>query len=315
MADRLPEALVSRFAVALRDVLWFRDRVERFLQRAGVPPAIMRDVRASRSDATIKKAQRVIDLLEQSGASGATVIQSLFTQLADWSDLSHLDGEKRKLALRSQHALKEEIKAYADRRRYVEQKELEQHQEREARGRPRPLDHARLQQFRERFDTAFQMTDAQARGNVLESLLNEVFDYYCPDNRGPFRRTGEQVDGHFRYDGHEYLCEIRWRAEQAIAADVSVLRDRATAGFGGDVRALFVSFNGFTPECLESLKARAGQERVILMDGVDLRAVLNSDLAFDVLLSEKLAWAVRQQRAFVPVREIVQARIDGRPAP
>jgi len=314
MADRLPESLVSRFAVALRDVLWFRNRVERFLERAGVPRAIMRDVQASRSDPTIKKAQRVIDLLEQSGPSGTTVIQNLFAQLADWSDLSHLDGEKQKIALRSQKALKEEIKGYADRRRYLEQKEEEQHYEREARGRPRPLDHTRLQQFRDRFDAAFKNSDAQARGNAFESLLNGIFDYYCPDNRGPFRRAGEQVDGHFRYDGHEYLCEIRWRAEQAIAADVSVLRDRAAAGFGGDVRALFISFNGFTPECLESLKTRAGQERVILMDGVDLRSVLNSDLAFDVLLSEKLAWAVRQQRAFVPVREIIQARLEARPA-
>lgn len=312
MTDRLPEALVSRFAVAMRDVLWFHEKVARFLERAGVPHPIMADVRANRSDPTIKKAQRVIDLLEQSGPSGAAVIQSLFAQLAEWKDLSHLDTEKRRVALGSQRALKDEIRAYADRKRYLEQRERDQHQEREARGRPRPLDLARLQGFRDRFDTSFAMTDPQSRGNAFESLLNDLFDYYCPDNRGPFRRVGEQVDGHFRYDGHDYFCEIRWRTEQANASDVSVLRDRAAAGFGGDVRALFISFNGFTPACLESLKSRAGQERVILMDGVDLRAVLASDLAFDVLLSEKLARAVREQRAFVPAREIVLARIEGR---
>lgn len=50
MTDRMPEALVSRFAVAVRDVLWFRDRVERFLERAGVPRAIMADVRRSREE-------------------------------------------------------------------------------------------------------------------------------------------------------------------------------------------------------------------------------------------------------------------------
>src|SRR5207253_10819094 len=123
--------------------------------------------------------------------------------------------EKKKLALLSQSALKDEIRAYADRKRYLQQKERDQHQEREAKGRPRPLDHARLQDFRDRFDTAFAMSDPQARGNAFESLLNDVFDYYCPDNRGPFRRVGEQLDGHFRYDGHDYFCEIRWRAERA----------------------------------------------------------------------------------------------------
>lgn len=95
-----------------------------------------------------------------------------------------------------------------------------------------------------------------------------------------------------------------------IAAARSHGHERAAAGFGRDVRALFVSFNGFTSECLDSLKTRAGQERVVFMDGVDLRGVLNSDLAFDILLSEKLAGAVREQRAFAPVREIVQARIE-----
>src|SRR6266849_4797298 len=145
MADRLPEALVSRFAVAMRDILWFRPKVDRFLTRAGVPNAIMSDIRANPSQPTIKKAQRVIDLLEQSGDSGGSVIQSLFTQLADWTDLSHLDTEKREAAIRSQKALKDEIKAYANRQRYLEQKEREQHQEREAKGRPGTLDHARLQ--------------------------------------------------------------------------------------------------------------------------------------------------------------------------
>jgi hypothetical protein len=310
MADRLPEALVSRFAVALRDVLWYRERVDRFLERAGVPSAIMADIRANRSGPTVKKAQRIMDLLEQSGTSGLTIIQHLFTQLADWKDLSHLDPEKGRAALASQKALKDEIRVFADRKRYIEQKERDQHRERETRGRPRPLDLVRLQEFRDQFDAAFVMQDPQARGNALESLLNDVFAYYCPDNRGPFRRVGEQVDGHFRYDGHDYFCEIRWRNKQATASDISVLRDRAAAGFGGDVRALFISFNGFTLECLESLNTRAGQERVILMDGVDLRAVLASDLAFDVLLSEKLARAVREQRAFVPTREIVLARIE-----
>lgn len=312
MADRLPEALVSRFAVAVRDVLWFRNQVERFLERAGVPPAIMSEIKRAPKDPTIKKCQYVVDLLEQSGPTGTKVIQRLMIEVSEWKDLSHLAPEKQPIARASQKALKEEIRAYADRRKYIEQQERVQHQEREAHNRPRALDHSKLEEFRDRFDKIFSLSDKQARGNDFETLLNDVFDYYCPTSRGPFRRTGEQVDGHFQYDGHHYLCEIRWRSQQADAAAISVLRDRAAAAFGGDVRALFVSFNG-TRECLDSLKNRAGQERVILMDGVDFRAVLNADLAFDIMLGEKLAWAVREQRAFVPAREIVLARVQQQP--
>lgn len=310
MPEQIPEALASRFAVAVRDVLWFKTRIERFLERAGVPSPIMAEVKQFRSRETVKNCMRVVELLEQSGTQGRSILERLMREITDWNDFSHLKPEKISIARASQSALVDEIRRYANRRKYFEQQEIAQQREREQYGRVKPVDHAKLQQFRERFDSTYAMTDAQARGNALEVLLNDVFDYYCPESRGPFRRDGEQVDGHFRYDGHDYFCEIRWRKEQAIPADISVLRDRAANAFGGDVRALFVSFNGFTGECLASLERRAGQERVILMDGVDLRAVLNADLAFDIMLREKLARAVREQRAFVPAREIVLARIE-----
>ncbi len=47
------------------------------------------------------------------------------------------------------------------------------------------------------------------------------------------------------------------------------------------------------------------------MDGSDLRSVLNADIAFDVLLDEKLALAVRHGQAFVPARTIVLSRLEG----
>ena len=80
--------------------------------------------------------------------------------------------------------------------------------------------------------------------------------------------------------------EIRWKKKKANAADISVLRDRAKAGFGGDTKALFISFEGFSPECLKDLEGRT-DERVILMDGGDLMVVLQGTMGFDLLLAEK----------------------------
>ena len=154
------------------------------------------------------------------------------------------------------------------------------------------------------------MEDKRDRGDALEVLVNDVFEYYCQKSLGPFSREGEQIDGQFYFDGHYYFVEVRWREKKAIAADISTLRDRASAGFGGDVRALFLSFNGYTEECLQALAARGGNERVILMTGDDLRVVLNGDIAFDVLLDEKLARAVRANRPLVSAREIILERLE-----
>src|SRR6202035_2613453 len=94
----------------------------------------------------------------------------------------------------------------------------------------------------------YPMPDTNERGTRFEKFMNEVFDYYCQRSEGPFRRVGEQLDGLFIFDNHPYYVEIRWKKKKATAADVSVLRDRAQAGFGGDTKALFLSFEGFSPE-------------------------------------------------------------------
>ena len=308
--EMLPEILVNRFAVAARDVLWFKPKVFSVFERAGVPRSIMSEIRQRKAEPTITLSHRTVELLEQMGEPGLKVLQTLIREVAEWGDLSHLEPAKRTAATSSQAALKSAVKDYANRRRYLRERERDNQREREVSNQISKLDHARLQSFRDRFDAAFVTKDRQDRGNKLEALLNDVFDYYCPKNRGPFRRVGEQVDGNFVFGQHHYFCEIRWRQEKTSAADVSVLRDRAAAAFGGDVRALFISFEGFSDECLQTLIQRGAAERVILMDGVDLRAVLNADLAFDVLLDEKLALAVREARAFVSAREIVLKRIE-----
>ena len=149
--------------------------------------------------------------------------------------------------------------------------------------------------------------DRRERGDRFQDLMNRIFDYYCEDSRGAFERTGEQIDGRFYFDKHWYFVEVRWKQEKANAADVSVLRDRAKRGYGGDTKALFISFNGFSPDCLASLSGQ-GDERVILMDGYDLRCILDCQIAFDVLLAEKQAELVQNNRSWVSAADIIQRR-------
>ena len=79
------------------------------------------------------------------------------------------------------------------------------------------------------------------------------------------------------------------------------------SGFGGDTKALFISFEGYTPDCLESLKGRT-DERVLLMDGGDVRLILDCQIAFDVLLPEKQIDIVRNKKPFVSGFEILAKR-------
>jgi hypothetical protein len=142
------------------------------------------------------------------------------------------------------------------------------------------------------------------RGDAYEILLNEVFGYYFPNAFKGFNRTGEQLDGQFYFDSHWYFVEIRWRKGPASAGDVAILRDRAQSGFAGDVRAVFISYNGFTSGCFQSLEARG--ERVMLLTGYDFRSVLECDIALDVLLHRIQAYLIKNKVNYVSAKQVIE---------
>jgi hypothetical protein len=310
---KVPQDIANLLALAIRDLLWHRDRVTAFLADCNVPEGIMVEVRkmVSAKTPTIKVVHHVLDRLSDQGDDGWQVSRTMLTKIYYWNDLHSVAAERKDQAVASLKAFREGFDRFRAQQEYAqEQKAQEQrmHADRTARGRRKDLDHETLNRFRDEFDKAALLSDKQERGNRLEALMNQVFAYYCEESKGPIRRIGEQIDGLFKLDNHWHYVEVRWKDDKANAADISILRDRAKSGFGGDTKALFISFNGFSKECLASLSNQT-DERVILMDGFDLRCVLNCDISLDVLLAEKQADLVSNKRAFVGAQEIITRRI------
>jgi hypothetical protein len=304
---RLPQDIANLLAIAIRDVIWFKNSVFAFLEECGVPKATMLEVRRQRDTPTIKIIHMVLDKLADKGDEGLKVARTMLTKMHFWKDVHSVPPDRREQAVESLKALQEGYKRYEAQSRYQQEQETKMHTERIERTRTSEIDHTKLQAFRDEFDKIHAMRDPQERGNRFQDLLNRVFDYYCEDSKGDFRRTGEQIDGLFYFDKHWHYVEIRWKQEKTSAAEISVLRDRAKSAFGGDTKALFISFNGFSQECLDSL-ANQSDERVTLMDGFDLRCVLDCQIAFDVLLAEKQAELVMNKRPFISATEIISRR-------
>jgi hypothetical protein len=304
---RLPQDIANLLAVAIRDVIWFKRNVLAFLKDCGVPRAVMVEVGEMQSEPTIKIVQFVLDRLAEKGDEGATAARAMLTKMYYWKDVHTIPADRRSTAIESLKALQGAYQKYQAQEKYQREQEAKMHEERVERTRMSSLDHSALQAFRDEFDEIHTLSDRILRGNRFQDLMNRIFKYYCEESRGDFRRTGEQIDGHFYFEKHWWYVEIRWRNEKASAADVSVLRDRARDAFGGDTKALFISFNGFTDDCITSMVGR-GDERVILWDGYDLRCVLNCQIAFDVLLAEKQAEMLKTLRPFVSAKEIIERR-------
>jgi len=307
----LPQDIANLLAIAIRDVVWFKDRVYGFLKSGGVPPVILNEVKTMQRESvpTIKIVHHVLGELEKFGDSGWVTTKKILTSMRYWKDFQSIPPDRKRKADESLAALTRACDEYLGQlafqeRQERERREEEMHQSRVARSAISTLDHKLLQSLRDEFDEIYGMTDTQKRGNRFEQLLNKIFSYYSERSEGSFNRTGEQLDGLFYFDKHCYYVEARWKKEKTNAADISTLRDRAVSGFGGDTKALFISFEGYTKDCLDSLKGRT-DERVLLMDGGDVRLVLDCQIAFDVLLAEKQMDIVRNRRPFVSGFEVL----------
>ncbi len=311
---RVPQDIANLLAIAIRDVLWYRPNVLSFFKDCELPKQLLLDVKEQQQAGTptIKTVHFVLDGLDAYGDDGWVIAKRILTKMNYWKDMKSIAPERKQQAADSLGAFRAVMKAFQAEQEYLERKEREQREkdmqaEREARGRISQLDHATLQGFRDEFDAVYILKNKKERGDRFEILMNQIFAYYSERSEGPFERTGEQVDGLFYFDKHYYLVEIRWKADKSNAADVSVLRDRASRSFGGDTKALFVSFNGFSQDCLDSM-AGGDYERVILFDGSDLRCVLDCQIAFDLLLAEKQIELVKNKRPWVSAVEIINRR-------
>jgi hypothetical protein len=312
--NRLPSDIESLLAVAIRDAIWFKPQVQVFLKQSGVPPTVLGEVKQmyTQGKYTIPVIQHVFSRLEVFGEDGFIVARRMLTTVHNWKAFSSLPMEQQPKGRKVVAELRKACESFYAQMEYEDRKRREaderrMQEERLNRGTIKPLDHARLERFRTEFQEIYPMPDTNERGTRFEKFMNEVFDYYCQRSEGPFRRVGEQLDGLFVFDNHPYYVEIRWKKKKATAGDVSVLRDRAQAGFGGDTKALFLSFEGFSPECLAELEGRT-DERVILMDGSDLMVVLQGEMGFDVLLAEKQLHLSRTKKPYVSAYEILRNR-------
>jgi hypothetical protein len=300
-SHKLPQDIANLLACCIRDLIWYKDNIISFFEECGVPISIMLEIKRNKSTPTLRLVPIVLEQLYAKGNEGFQVAKKMLTKIYYWKDFHTIPNDRKDQAIASLKELQKAYKIYIAQEQY--ERDRKSHIERDERLSVSRLNHSKLQEFRNRFDEIYFMEPID-RGDAYERLLNDVFSYYFPNAFQGFNRKGEQVDGQFYFDGHWYFIEVRWRKEPASAADISVLRDRARSGFAEDVRAVFISYHGFSPECLDSLEARG--ERVILLTGYDFRSVLECEIALDVLLHRIQAFLIKNKQTYISANEVIK---------
>lgn len=139
------------------------------------------------------------------------------------------------------------------------------------------------------FDEMAAGGEPQRRGYLLEDLLNRTFDLHGVPVHKSFRRNddGEQIDAAFEFDGWHYIVECRWRERLADVRQLDGLAGQVSRS-GRQTMGLFLSINGWSSNVVPLLKQNP-EKAIFLMEGYDLRSVLEQRIDLRLLLKKKLA--------------------------
>ena len=143
---------------------------------------------------------------------------------------------------------------------------------------------------------------AQGRGRLFETFLKELFNRQSIKMGDPFRLTGEQIDGSFKFEGENYIVEAKWQDPSTSTSQLYSFAHKVDGKMHG--RGVFISVNGFSNEGIKAI-VHGKHIQTLLMDGEDLSYVLEERIKLEAMLDYKVRAA--QTRGDVYVCAIRQA--------
>lgn len=161
---------------------------------------------------------------------------------------------------------------------------------------------SRLDDIKERYSKLITSKDHHARGFELEKVLYDIFELFDLDPKASFRNVGEQIDGAFSLDGTDYLFEAKWQKYAINAADLDAFSGKISRKLDNTL-GLFLSINGFSEDAVKIHSA--GRSTILLMDGIDLLAVLENRIDFVSLILRKKRHAAQTGGIYLKVMEIL----------
>ena len=232
----------------------------------------------------------------------------LMLATCDFSDFSHLrrleDGEHK--ARRAESAVAAVRSQTATYREQIEEHEqvLKLRELARAEAERKRLFQDSLATVRDQYLALVQReaVTPQQRGLDFEQLLRNLFELFDLDPRGPFRTTADQIDGAFTFEGGDYLLSARWRKDPVGIEDLDAFKGKIQTRLENTL-GLYVSVAGFSPTAVE--RHSAAQPVLILMDGMDLMAVLEHRIGLDELLLRKRRHAAQTGEVFLPVAMVL----------
>jgi len=293
----LPFDIIEAIIQCFGRSFYYKDAMEAFLVSGGVGRSLARKYRHEPKFVWARKL--LADLSETE--EGRIIQRRILTELCKLRSLPDSGVQDRDAGIRALTRLKDLAYKYD---LVAKQKKADaQSRERQAEERSRlQQERARkLDSLRNRLVQGFTDNDRQRAGYSLEDLLRELFAMFEIEYRKPYRTSTQQIDGHFKFDGFDYLVEAKWQKDMPTEAEILAFKGKVDSKLES-TRGLFISVYGFRDEVARKFDGTGGN--IILMDGQDLMLVLEGFVDLREGLRFKIEKAAQEGKAFVRLREM-----------
>lgn len=303
----LNPAAIGALKEALTSIYWFKRDLRSFLRTACGDDAQALLAGLNWEQYKFHLVSDLVDTMAQQQPRYKDSLIRLMLAVCDFNDFSHLarldDGdlkvERARAAVRS---VRSQTSSYREQLEEREQAEKRRELAR-AEAQARSAFRAKLSELRASYlelATNSSMTP-QDRGRQLEPLLRSLFELFDLDPRGSFRTVADQIDGAFSFDGGDYILGARWQKNPLGIEDLDAFKGKVTTRLENTL-GLYVSISGYSRTAVE--RHNAAQPVLILMDGLDLMAVLDGRVNLDDLLLRKRRHAAQTGEVFLRISEI-----------
>jgi hypothetical protein len=304
-------SILSTLEDALSDCFQYHNQLDNLLMRTGISQAQLQVIR-QKAEARASQAQRqysrapkryivqeTLNLLASLGSTGDPFVASLITAVT--KGVFPEAGAKANEAIEILKARAQADRVEKDQQRKIDDEDRRQ-RENEA-NRKWETTYLKAQKakddLKDRFITLMREENAQSRGYLFETFLNDLFEAEQLAPRASFRINNEQIDGSFSWQGKTYLVEAKWVQQQVAGAEFGAF-DYKMSGRTLDTRGVFISVNGYSPAAIQGLNSK-GALRFVCLDGAHISRSLEPGQSLSKLLSTVWRHADETGEAYLSV--------------
>ncbi|MGV3598978.1 MAG: restriction endonuclease [Bacteroidota bacterium] len=163
----------------------------------------------------------------------------------------------------------------------------------------------KLNALKTEFYGGFSNSNKQEVGYLLEKILYELFAIHELEYKKPYKTDTQQIDGHFRFEGFDYLVEAKWTASSPTESVIGEFKRKVDTKIES-TRGFFFSIAPFTPLVVQQFNGLGA--KILLCDGEDLTHIFEGRIGLDDVLRAKIEFAAQYGNIYYKITDYLKVK-------